>query len=153
MAGRGTDILLGGNPEILTILKMREMGYDPDSFNFKRKPVTDEEYRERTLYTETLKEFTEQCAKDESTVRKLGGLCIIGTERYESRRIDNQFRGRAGRQGDPGETQFFISLQDDLMRIFGSERAAAVMEKMSFKEDKPIRNKMLTQSIEGPRKG
>lgn len=152
MAGRGTDILLGGNPEILTILKMREMGYDPDSFNFKRKPVTDEEYRERTLYTETLKEFTEQCAKDESTVRKLGGLCIIGTERYESRRIDNQFRGRAGRQGDPGETQFFISLQDDLMRIFGSERAAAVMEKMSFKEDKPIRNKMLTQSIEGAQK-
>jgi len=133
MAGRGTDILLGGNPEALARNKV-----DPE-----QAPAD---------YEKTLLEMKALCEAEHKQVVAVGGLYVIGTERHESRRIDNQLRGRAGRQGDPGQTRFYISLQDDLMRIFGSERIASVMERMGMKEDEVIEHKWITRAIEGAQK-
>ncbi|MGL5232191.1 MAG: preprotein translocase subunit SecA [Fusobacteriaceae bacterium] len=128
MAGRGTDIMLGGNPEFLTL---EEIGRD-----------------ENAIYSEILEKYKIQCQEEKELVKEAGGLFILGTERHESRRIDNQLRGRAGRQGDPGESLFFLSLEDDLMRLFGSERVISVMEKLGLPKGEPITHRMITKSIE-----
>ncbi|MCX8034098.1 MAG: preprotein translocase subunit SecA [Thermodesulfovibrio sp.] len=134
MAGRGTDILLGGNPEFLA----REM--------LAGKEYTEEEY-ERTL-----EKAKEVCKQEHEKVVSLGGLHIIGTERHESRRIDNQLRGRAGRQGDPGSSRFYLSLEDELLRIFGGERLQSLMHFLKIDEDTPIENKMVSKAIENAQK-
>lgn len=127
MAGRGTDIMLGGNPEFLA---MAEVG-SKDAEN----------------YEEVLKKYEVQCKAEGEKVKAIGGLFILGTERHESRRIDNQLRGRAGRQGDPGESEFYLSLEDDLMRLFGSDRVKAVMEKLGLPEGEPITHSMINKAI------
>ena len=127
MAGRGTDIMLGGNPEFLA---MAEVG-SKDAEN----------------YEEVLKKYEVQCKTEGEKVKAIGGLFILGTERHESRRIDNQLRGRAGRQGDPGESEFYLSLEDDLMRLFGSDRVKAVMEKLGLPEGEPITHSMINKAI------
>ncbi len=141
MAGRGTDILLGGNPEFMAMAELRNRGdYDPED------PACEE------LYRQTLEKYKKQCEEEHRRVVELGGLHIIGTERHESRRIDNQLRGRAGRQGDPGSSQFFSSLEDDLMRLFGSDNIAGIMEKLGLEEDVPIEHHLITRSIESAQK-
>jgi preprotein translocase subunit SecA len=130
MAGRGTDIILGGNPEMLA------------AGEIALKEMTEEEKQAIVAKYQTL------CEKEKQEVLDAGGLCIIGTERHESRRIDNQLRGRAGRQGDPGASRFYLSLDDDLMRIFVSERIAGIMEKLGMEEGVPIEHKMISKSIE-----
>ena len=139
MAGRGTDIMLGGNVEFLADAKLKSEGYSPDD--------TPDEYEKR--WPGTLAEIKDQVKDEHEEVVKLGGLYVLGTERHESRRIDNQLRGRAGRQGDPGASRFYLSLEDDLMRLFGGERINGLMETLGIDEDTPIENKMLTRSIEG----
>ena len=151
MAGRGTDIILGGNPEFMARAELRRIGLTPEEIlEATNVDLTEDthiielrqKYRELlTSYKEKLKPFAEE-------VRKAGGLYIIGTERHESRRIDNQLRGRAGRQGDPGRSRFFLSLEDDLVRIFGGERMAAIMNKFNIDEDTPLEARMLTKAIE-----
>ncbi len=151
MAGRGTDIMLGGNAEFLARTELKKEGY------------SEEIIAEATGYAETdnsdiltarekfvayLKQFKAEIAPEADKVREAGGLCIIGTERHESRRIDNQLRGRAGRQGDPGETKFYVSLEDDLMRLFGGERVIRLMETLRVEEDIPLETKLLSSSIE-----
>ncbi len=131
MAGRGTDIMLGGNPDFLA---RQFAGGDEDK------------------YTERIEKFSQQCIKEHEEVISAGGLFILGTERHESRRIDNQLRGRSGRQGDPGESRFFLSLEDDLLRIFGSERISAIMDRLGVGEDEPIEHKLISRSIEGAQK-
>ncbi|MBQ8589355.1 MAG: preprotein translocase subunit SecA [Firmicutes bacterium] len=155
MAGRGTDIILGGNPEFEAKKEMRKNGYSDEAISFASSFVSsdDPELMEaRETFQRLLKQFKEERAEEQETVRKLGGLCIIGTERHESRRIDNQLRGRAGRQGDQGQTQFFLSMEDDLMRLFGGERMQNIVTKMGVAEDEPIEAGMLTKSIEGAQK-
>ncbi len=139
MAGRGTDILLGGNPEFLAKRELKEKGITPEK-------VGKEKYEE--IYRETLKKYKEITEKEKEKVKELGGLYIIGTERNESRRIDNQLRGRAGRQGDPGESRFFLSLEDNLLRLFGSDRIKKMMEIMNVPEDEPITHKMVSKALE-----
>jgi len=139
MAGRGTDILLGGNPEFLAKRELKEKGITPEK-------VGEEKYQE--IYQETLKKYREITEKEKEKVKELGGLYIIGTERNESRRIDNQLRGRAGRQGDPGESRFFLSLEDNLLRLFGSDRIKKMMEMMNVPEDEPITHKMVSKALE-----
>ncbi|HTP53198.1 MAG TPA: preprotein translocase subunit SecA [Anaeromyxobacteraceae bacterium] len=147
MAGRGTDILLGGNPEMMA---KHEVGLEPDA------PMEGEEgpafQQRRDAWAKRLEERTAalrgQTAKEHDEVVAMGGLHIVGTERHESRRIDNQLRGRAGRQGDPGSSIFFLSLEDDLMRIFGSERISGMMEKLGMKEGEQIEHRWLTKAIE-----
>lgn len=138
MAGRGTDILLGGNPEFMVNDVLIDWGIDPQEAN--------EEQRDRAL------SYTRELTKREhDIVKSVGGLCVIGTERHESRRIDNQLRGRAGRQGDPGATQFYLSLEDDLMRLFGGSRMDAIgnmMDRQNMPEDMPIQAKMVSKAIE-----
>ena len=155
MAGRGTDIILGGNPEFMTVKEMKRLGYADEiitqasGFGY----TEDEEIREaREKYHSILEEKKEELKEEQDKVREAGGLCIIGTERHESRRIDNQLRGRAGRQGDPGTSRFFISLEDELMRLFGSDRLMAMVEKIGMDDDMPIEHKMLSKSIEGAQK-
>ena len=155
MAGRGTDIILGGNPEFMTVKEMKRLGYADEiitqasGFGY----TEDEEIREaREKYHSILEEKKEELKEEKDKVRQAGGLCIIGTERHESRRIDNQLRGRAGRQGDPGTSRFFISLEDELMRLFGSDRLMAMVEKIGMDDDMPIEHKMLSKSIEGAQK-
>lgn len=151
MAGRGTDIMLGGNPEYLAKAKMRKMEIDDELINEATGfSETDDEniIEARRLFKELNDKFKEEIAPEAEEVRKAGGLYILGTERHESRRIDNQLRGRAGRQGDPGESCFFISMEDDLMRIFGGDRIQAMMETLRIDEDMPIENKVLTRTIE-----
>ncbi len=155
MAGRGTDIILGGNPEFMTVKEMKRLGYADEiitqasGFGY----TEDEEIREaREKYHSILEEKKEELKEEQDKVRQAGGLCIIGTERHESRRIDNQLRGRAGRQGDPGTSRFFISLEDELMRLFGSDRLMAMVEKIGMDDDMPIEHKMLSKSIEGAQK-
>ena len=131
MAGRGTDIMLGGNPDFMAKSEV---------------PVTDEKY------SEILEKYIAQCEKEKVKVKALGGLYILGTERHESRRIDNQLRGRAGRQGDPGESQFYLSLEDDLMKLFGSDRVKTVMEKLGIPKGEPIAHKMISKAIENAQK-
>ena len=151
MAGRGTDIMLGGNPEYLAKNEMRKMGIDEKliAMATSSSPSEDEAVNEaratfKTLYDKHKAEIAPEAEK----VREAGGLFILGTERHESRRIDNQLRGRSGRQGDPGESRFFLSLEDDLMRLFGSDRVATVCEKLGLDEQTPIDAKILSGSIE-----
>ena len=155
MAGRGTDIILGGNPEFEAKKEMRKNGYSDEAISFASSFVTtdDPELLEaRATYQRLLAQFKEERAEEQAKVRALGGLCIIGTERHESRRIDNQLRGRAGRQGDQGRTQFFLSMEDELMRLFGGERMQGIVSRMGVAEDEPIEAGMLTKSIEGAQK-
>ena len=155
MAGRGTDILLGGNPDFLARRAMKQKGYEDnviDEATGFNENVSEEVLAARVIYKQLYADFKKQTDAEHDRVIAVGGLHIIGTERHESRRIDNQLRGRAGRQGDPGSSQFFLSMQDDLMRLFGSERVSGLIEKMGLAEDEPIEAKMLTGQIENAQK-
>lgn len=154
MAGRGTDIILGGNPEFEAKKEMKAMEFTEEQISFATSfvPSDDAEMvRARKVFNELHDKYKAERAAEQENVRNLGGLCIIGTERHESRRIDNQLRGRSGRQGDPGQTQFFISLEDDLMRLFGGDRIQGVMEKFGM-QDEPIAAGMLSKTIENAQK-
>jgi preprotein translocase subunit SecA len=142
MAGRGTDILLGGNPEFMTKEYLRKEGKDPDALQ-TAAVGTPERVEWDAVYTR----FKAEAAQDHEDVVAAGGLLIVGTERHESRRIDNQLRGRAGRQGDPGESLFFLSLQDDLLRIFGGDRMQRLMLRLGMEEDVPIESRLITKRI------
>ena len=150
MAGRGTDIMLGGNAEYMATNDLRKAGYTDeviaDATGYAETDNS-EILEARQMFADKLRQHKEEISGEADRVRQAGGLFIIGTERHDSRRIDNQLRGRAGRQGDPGETRFYISLEDDLMRLFGGERVQAAMERMKIDEDMPIESKMLTRSI------
>ena len=159
MAGRGTDIVLGGNPTFLTKKQMKKLGYDESVINKVDASLegidregNEELFAAREKYEELYKKYKEETKAEQEEVLKAGGLAIIGTERHESRRIDNQLRGRAGRQGDPGSSRFYISLEDDLMRLFGSERISGIVEKIGLAEDMPREHKMLSKAIEGAQK-
>ncbi len=155
MAGRGTDIILGGNPDFEAKREMRRLGYEDTAISFASSfvPLEDPELIEaRRIYNELNAKFKVERAEEQQKVKELGGLYIIGTERHESRRIDNQLRGRSGRQGDPGTTQFFISLEDELMRLFGGERMQGIVGKLGLSEDEPIEAGMLSKSIENAQK-
>ena len=151
MAGRGTDIMLGGNAEYMATNDLRKAGYTDeviaDATGYAETDNS-EILEARQLFADKLRQHKAEISGEADRVRQAGGLFIIGTERHDSRRIDNQLRGRAGRQGDPGETRFYISLEDDLMRLFGGERVQAAMERMNIDEDMPIESKMLTRSIQ-----
>jgi preprotein translocase subunit SecA len=133
MAGRGTDIILGGNPEMLAKLEFKEAGRDQDA--------------EPEAFAEVVARYEGTCKAEGEEVKSLGGLHILGTERHESRRIDNQLRGRAGRQGDPGSSRFYLSLDDDLMRIFAGDKVKSLMERMGMPDDEPIEHPWVTKSI------
>ncbi|MBQ2780266.1 MAG: preprotein translocase subunit SecA [Clostridia bacterium] len=151
MAGRGTDIMLGGNAEYLAKAEMRKMGFEEDMIaESTAYGETDNEdiLNARRVFAELQAKYKQEIAPEAEAVRAAGGLFILGTERHESRRIDNQLRGRAGRQGDPGASQFYLSLDDDLMRLFGGERMNTVMNMLGVSEDMPIENKMLTNALE-----
>src|SRR5499426_2540571 len=135
MAGRGTDILLGGNPDFLARDLLRKRDIDPAQ-------ALPEQWREAVAQVKP------QIDKEHDEVVALGGLHIIGTERHEARRIDNQLRGRSGRQGDPGSSRFYLSLEDDLLRIFGSDRISGIMAKLGMEEGQPIEHSMITKAIE-----
>ena len=151
MAGRGTDIMLGGNPEAMAREDLVRAGY-PEEIIAEATGYADTDNPDilaaRENYKQSLKKYEESTKKDAEFVRQAGGLCIIGTERHESRRIDNQLRGRAGRQGDPGESRFYISLEDDLMRLFGSDRISGMLDKLGLDDDTPIDQKILSNAIE-----
>ncbi|MBR5156950.1 MAG: preprotein translocase subunit SecA [Clostridia bacterium] len=155
MAGRGTDIMLGGNAEFMAKHEMKRMGYEDEmiaeAMGFGETD-NEEILNARKTFAELLAKYKEQIAPEAEKVRQAGGLFIIGTERHESRRIDNQLRGRAGRQGDPGYSKFYISLEDELMRLFGSERISRVVETLGLEEDQPIEHSMLTGAIENAQK-
>ncbi len=152
MAGRGTDIMLGGNPEFLAKKEMRSMDI-PDEIIAEANgtSVTEdpEILKAREIFSELYEKYKEEIAPEAEQVKAVGGLFILGTERHESRRIDNQLRGRAGRQGDPGESRFYLSLQDDLMRLFGSDKLIGLVDKMGLDEDTPIDARILSNRIEG----
>ena len=151
MAGRGTDIMLGGNAEYMAKTDLRKAGLSDELIAEATgyAETQDQEILDaRAMFASALKKHREEISGEADKVREAGGLFIIGTERHDSRRIDNQLRGRAGRQGDPGETRFYLSLDDDLMRLFGGERITNLMERLDIDEDTPIENKMLTKSIE-----
>ena len=151
MAGRGTDIMLGGNSEYLAKAAMRRKGYTDELIaEATGFAETDNEdiINARAEYTELEKKFKDDIKDEAQQVRDAGGLFIIGTERHDSRRIDNQLRGRSGRQGDPGESRFYLSLEDDLMRLFGGDRLQSVMTTLNVDEDMPITNRMVSKSIE-----
>ena len=155
MAGRGTDIILGGNAEFMAKTEMRRMGFDEEMieastafFETHNQEILDA----RNTFSQLKEKYKEQLAPNAQAVREAGGLLILGTERHESRRIDNQLRGRAGRQGDPGMTRFYVSLEDDLMRLFGGEKTTQIMEKFGYTDDMPIENKMISNSIESAQK-
>ncbi len=155
MAGRGTDIKLGGNEEFMAKADMRKQGYYEELINDATSyfETDDEEILEaRKTYQELLKKHKSEIEAEADRVREAGGLYILGTERHESRRIDNQLRGRAGRQGDPGESRFFLSLEDDLLRLFGGERINLMMDTLKIDEDMPIESKMLSNTIESAQK-
>ena len=155
MAGRGTDIMLGGNAEFLAKNELKKLGYSEEEIfgAMGASENIDERTREaRDIYREKLAFFKEQIAPEAQKVREAGGLFILGTERHESRRIDNQLRGRAGRQGDPGESRFFLSLEDDLLRLFGSERIQGMVEHLGLPDDQPIDAKILSGTIENAQK-
>ncbi len=155
MAGRGTDILLGGNPDFLARRKMRQENI-PDEIIMEaighNENVPENVLEARKLYRQWYGEFKKETDAEHERVMALGGLHIIGTEKHESRRIDNQLRGRAGRQGDPGSTQFFIALEDDLMRLFGGERIAPMIEKLGMGENEALEAGLLTKQIESAQK-
>ena len=151
MAGRGTDIMLGGNAEFMAKHDMKKAGYEDEQISIATSyfDTEDEEVLAlRKTYADLLQKHKEAIRPEAERVREVGGLYIIGTERHESRRIDNQLRGRAGRQGDPGETRFYLSLEDDLMRLFGGDRIQAMMNSLKVEEDVPIGAKMLSNTIE-----
>ena len=155
MAGRGTDIVLGGNPEHMAMDELKKKGYDEevlalvDSFF----DIEDEEIvKAREEYKSLIEKYEKATADEHKRVVEVGGLHIIGTERHESRRIDNQLRGRAGRQGDPGSSRFYISLEDDLMRLFAGERMKGIIEGLNMPEDEPLEHSLLTKTIEGAQK-
>ena len=151
MAGRGTDIMLGGNAEYMAKNDLRKAGLSDELIAEATgyAETDDQEILDaRALFAEALARHKAEIAGEADRVREAGGLFIIGTERHDSRRIDNQLRGRAGRQGDPGETRFYLSLEDDLLRLFGGERITNLMDRMNLDEDTPIENKMLSKSIE-----
>ena len=151
MAGRGTDIMLGGNAEYMAKNDLRKAGLSNELIAEATgyAETDDQEILDaRALFAEALARHKAEIAGEADRVREAGGLFIIGTERHDSRRIDNQLRGRAGRQGDPGETRFYLSLEDDLLRLFGGERITNLMDRMNLDEDTPIENKMLSKSIE-----
>ncbi|OUO66787.1 preprotein translocase subunit SecA [Anaerotruncus colihominis] len=151
MAGRGTDIMLGGNAEYMAKAQLRKAGYDDEVISEATgfADTDDEQVSEaRQMFRELMDQYRAEISVEAEKVRAAGGLFIIGTERHESRRIDNQLRGRAGRQGDPGETRFFMSLEDDLMRLFGGERIQNMMNMIGADDDMPIEAKILTNSIE-----
>ncbi len=156
MAGRGTDILLGGNPEYLAKKRMREEGYDHDmievAISYADREFNEEEQIARARYAELYSKFKAETDAEKVKVIEAGGLCIIGTERHESRRIDNQLRGRSGRQGDPGVSIFFISLEDDLAKRFGGEKIKSIYNTFKLDEDQCLQSKMLSRSIENAQK-
>ena len=156
MAGRGTDILLGGNPEYLAKKRMREEGYDHDmievAISYADREFSEEEQVARARYAELYDKFKAETDAEKVKVIEAGGLCIIGTERHESRRIDNQLRGRSGRQGDPGVSVFFISLEDDLAKRFGGEKIKSIYNTFKLDEDQCLQSKMLSRSIENAQK-
>ena len=155
MAGRGTDILLGGNPEFLARRALRQEGVDEEVIEEAvghNEHVSDEVLEARKRYQEHYSRFKADTDREHERVLQTGGLHIIGTERHESRRIDNQLRGRSGRQGDPGSTQFFISLEDDLMRLFGSERIGVMVDRLGLRDDEPLTAGLLTKQIENAQK-
>ncbi|MBR5218437.1 MAG: preprotein translocase subunit SecA [Clostridia bacterium] len=155
MAGRGTDIMLGGNAEYLAKNEMARLEVDEALINEATgfgETNNEEILQARAMYTELYEKYRAGVSAEHDEVVALGGLCIIGTERHESRRIDNQLRGRAGRQGDPGESCFFISLEDDLMRLFGSERIERVVEALGLGDDDVIEHGMLSKAIENAQK-
>src|SRR5690349_9034128 len=147
MAGRGTDILLGGNPEFMAKEALRKQGKDPD-----RLQISGVGTPERIEWDATLLKYKQETDQEHDEVVALGGLHILGTERHESRRIDNQLRGRAGRQGDPGSSRFYLSLQDDLLRIFGGERMQNLMLRLGMEEDVPIESRLITKRIAAAQK-
>ena len=151
MAGRGTDIMLGGNAEYLAKADLRKAGMSDELIaEATGYAETDDQeiLNARQQYAQAEAKYKDEIRAEADKVREVGGLFILGTERHESRRIDNQLRGRAGRQGDPGESRFYLSLEDDIMRLFGSERVMGMMEKLGVDEDTPIEQKMLTNAIE-----
>lgn len=155
MAGRGTDIMLGGNPEFMAKQEMRKQGYEEDIIGMavgSSTNVSEEVLNAREVYKGLYAKYKEEIAPLAKKVCDAGGLFIIGTERHESRRIDNQLRGRSGRQGDPGESRFYLSLQDDLMRLFGSERILSTIERLGLPDDQPISARLLSNSIENAQK-
>ena len=155
MAGRGTDIMLGGNPEYMAKKEMRKMGFEEELIAVATgtSDVDDETVKEaRKTFSELYAKFKEEIAPEAEKVRAAGGLFILGTERHESRRIDNQLRGRSGRQGDAGESRFFLSLEDDLMRLFGSDRLIGIVSRLGLDDETPIDAKILSGSIESAQK-
>ncbi len=155
MAGRGTDIMLGGNPEFMAMNELRKGDYTEELLaqaNAYSETDDGEILAIRARYNALLKQYKDQMAQEAEQVRQAGGLFIIGTERHESRRIDNQLRGRSGRQGDPGESRFYLSLQDDLMRLFSSDRIMNMMNALGLDEDTPIDAKMLSGAVENAQK-
>ncbi len=155
MAGRGTDIMLGGNAEYLAKADLRKAGMS-DELIAEATGYAETDNQEildaRKMFADAEAKYKDEIKEEAEKVRAVGGLFILGTERHESRRIDNQLRGRAGRQGDPGESRFYLSLEDDIMRLFGSERVMGMMEKLGVDEDTPIEQKMLTNAIENAQK-
>ena len=155
MAGRGTDIMLGGNPEFMAKQEMLKLGYEDDVIGLavgSSVSVSEDVLAARKVFKELFEKYRKQIEPEAKKICELGGLFIIGTERHESRRIDNQLRGRSGRQGDPGESRFFLSLDDDLMRLFGSERIMNMVERLGLDEDQPIEASILSNSIENAQK-
>lgn len=155
MAGRGTDIMLGGNAEFLAKNELKKAGYGEEQISLATgmsENIDDTVREARELYRNSLDRFKGEIAPEADRVREAGGLFILGTERHESRRIDNQLRGRSGRQGDPGESRFFLSLEDDLMRLFGSDRVVGVVERLGLPEDEPIEAKIISNTIESSQK-
>ncbi|MBQ2729935.1 MAG: preprotein translocase subunit SecA [Clostridia bacterium] len=155
MAGRGTDILLGGNAEFLAKVQMRKEGYEEEIIMLatgSSQSVSEEVFAARAHFKELYDSYQEQIRPEAEKVCEAGGLFVIGTERHDARRIDNQLRGRSGRQGDPGESRFYLSMQDDLMRLFGSERVLGIVSAMGVPEDAPIDAKILSNSIESAQK-
>ena len=157
MAGRGTDILLGGNPEFMARKALKQENPDLEDEVIEdavghSEQVSEEVLAVRKRYNELYSKFKQETDAEHERVLQTGGLHIIGTERHESRRIDNQLRGRSGRQGDPGSTQFFISLEDDLMRLFGSERIGVMVDRLGLKDDEPLTAGLLTKQIESAQK-
>ena len=155
MAGRGTDIMLGGNAEFLAKKQMRADGYDEETIALatgSSQSVSEEIFEARRVFNELYNKYKVEIEPEAEKVREAGGLFIIGTERHESRRIDNQLRGRSGRQGDPGESRFFISLEDDLMRLFGGDRVIGIVSRLGLDEDTAIDVKILSNQIENAQK-
>ena len=155
MAGRGTDIMLGGNAEFLAKNELKKLGYDEEtivSATGASENIDDKVREARKIYREKLEAFKREIAPEADKVRESGGLFILGTERHESRRIDNQLRGRSGRQGDPGESRFYLSLEDDLMRLFGSDRIRGMVDRLGLPDDQPIDARILSNSIENAQK-